>query len=634
MLESGKSLWLCLWFYELPLDALRNDSHALFLESAANDNYADRRGDLTRNQRPLAVLEKQRVVVANPAATVLGVAKGMGTSTARALAENIRLLERDTAAEQRCLQRLCCWAYSVSPTLYPLRDHSLMLEVGSCLRLYGGLEVLLARVRRELVQRGYSYRLGLGPTPKSAELFSIRPLEGGAKENCTEGPGHREGFFLGPLEGGAKENCTEGPGHREGFFLGPLEGVAKESCAEALDHREGFFLGPLESVAKESCAEALSSRPLEGGAKESRWEGLFIEPLEGGAKESRWEGLSSRPLGGGAKESCAEALDRQEEFFLGPLEERLGPLPLKLLVDFPRQVDALARAGLWTFGDILAMPQQALARRCGPEFVHYLNQILGMAEDIGEVFEPPQVFLDHYWFGYEVKANQELLPAVELLLQALCQFLRHTQLQTQELTWLLYGINRKVHSFSVCSSLPHTHWQAWYQLTRLKIDQISLTESIEGIGLESHDLVAGQHHSEDLFQQAGQKEPLHCLLDRLKSRLGLQSVNTIACRDEHLPEFAGYCSLEARPTQLPADANGELRPFWLMQKATQLKEHGGVPCWNGRLILLDGPERIEDNWWENAVSRDYYIARDGAGQQYWVYRDRIEERWYLQGFFS
>ena len=536
MLERGKSLWLCLWFYELPLDALRNDGGALFLDTAANDASVAEELTVARDQRPVAVLEKQRVVVANEAAAVLGVAAQMGISTARALAEDIRLLERDTAAEQRCLQRLCCWAYSVSPTLYPLRDHSLMLEVGSCLRLYGGLDALLIRVRQELAQRGYSYRYGVGPTPKSAELFT-RPLESETK--------------------GSSEEALR---HRERFFSGSLKSEAKGSSEGALHHREGFFSGSLEA--------------------------------------------------------------------------RLGALPLKLLVDFPQQVDALARAGLWTFGDILGMPQQALARRCGTAFVHYLNQILGMAEDIGEVFEPPQAFLDHYWFGYEVKANQELLPAVELLLQALCRFLRHTQLHTQELTWLLYGINRKVHSFNVCSSQPHTNWQAWYQLTRLKVDQISLSGSIEGVGLESQDLVAGQLHSEDLFQSAGQKEPLHCLLDRLKSRLGLQSVSTIACRDEHLPEFAGYCSLEARPTQLPADAHGALRPFWLMQQPILLKEHAGIPCWNGRLILLDGPERIEDNWWEKAVSRDYYIARDGAGQQYWIYHDRMEACWYLQGVFS
>ena len=50
--------------------------------------------------------------------------------------------------------------------------------------------------------------------------------------------------------------------------------------------------------------------------------------------------------------------------------------------------------------------------------------------------------------------------------------------------------------------------------------------------------------------------------------------------------------------------------------------------------MLEGPERIEDNWWLDAVSRDYYVARDPLGQQYWVFRDRLQDHWYIQGIFS
>ncbi len=472
------------------------------------------------------MLEKQRVLVCNAAAAALGIKAGMGTATARALADSVLLLERDPGAEQRRLQQLCCWGYSISPTLYPFRDDCLLLEIGSCLRLYGGIEALLERVERGLSQRGVHYRVGLGPTPKSAVLFSIKPL-----------------------------------GSR-----------ASELSSEALDDPYGSEPG-----------ESTSQQTHQGATAES-------------------------------------------------LEARLAPLPLKLLEDFPRQVDALAKAGLWTFGDILALPRRTLARRCGREFVHHLEQVLGTVEDRQPVFEPPRTFSDDYWFGYEVKANQELLPAIELLLQSFCQFLRNTQLETRQVEWLLYGINRRIHRFDLCSSQPQTHWQAWYQLTRLKVEQLELDQSIEGVGLVSEQLVPGTASSGDLFQQAGQKEPLHSLLDRLKSRLGLQSVSKIACRDEHLPEFAGYCSLDTRPGTVPGE-NGELRPFWLMQEPQHLQVFNGQPCWQGRLELLDGPERIEDNWWERPVSRDYYVARDGGGLLYWVYRDRMENQWYMQGVF-
>jgi protein ImuB len=475
---------------------------------------------------PVAVLEKQRVLVASEAATALGIKPGMGTATARALADDLLLLERDADAEARCLDQLCCWAYSVTPTLYPWRENCLLLEIGSCLKLYGGLEAVLARVREDLARRGYSYQYGLGPTPKSAWLFSIKPLES----------------------------------------------HATDSREEALYHRQGSVSGPPRGIVSDSGGDALS------------------------------------------------------------LEEKLAPLPLRLLQDFPREVDALAKAGLWTFGDILALPRRALARRCGKAFILHLEQVLGTAEDRCQEFQPPREFSDHYWFGYEVKANQELLPAIELLLQALCRFLRNTQLETRQVAWLLYGIDRKIYRIEVFSSLPQTSWSAWYELTRLKVEQLELSEGLEGVGLASRSLVPGSAASGDLFQDRGQKEPLHGLLDRLKSRLGLQSVTRIATRDEHLPEFAGYCSLDTRPANVPLE-NGELRPFWLMQEPERLNEFNGQPCWKGRLELLDGPERIEDNWWDRPASRDYYIARDGSGQLYWIYRDRLDNHWYLQGIF-
>jgi protein ImuB len=56
--------------------------------------------------------------------------------------------------------------------------------------------------------------------------------------------------------------------------------------------------------------------------------------------------------------------------------------------------------------------------------------------------------------------------------------------------------------------------------------------------------------------------------------------------------------------------------------------------WNGPLTLLQGPERIEDNWWQEAVSRDYYVAADRGGQQYWVFHDRLARSWYIHGVFA
>ena len=82
------SLWLCLRFSQLPLQCLNRSE-----------------------EQPVLVLSRQRVLRVNDSAAALGIREGMGSATVRALAGSspVQLLERDTAAEQRCLQQLLRW---------------------------------------------------------------------------------------------------------------------------------------------------------------------------------------------------------------------------------------------------------------------------------------------------------------------------------------------------------------------------------------------------------------------------------------------------------------------------------------------------------------------------------------------
>ena len=474
------SLWLCLRFTQLPLQCMNRSEN-----------------------QPVIVLAGQRVVCANDCAATLGIQPGMASATVRALAgtEPVQLLERDEHAEQRCLQQLCCWAYSITPALHAWRTDCVQLEISGCLNLFQGLGALLAEVRSGIGSRGYRAQYGLAPTPKAAWLLSF------------------------------------------------------------------------------------------------------------------------------ADDDTATAMQL-------PLEQRLAPLPLHLLDDFSSTIDSLRRAGLHSLGDILALPPAALARRCGKTFTHFLQQMLGQREDLQAHYQPPTTFNDEYWFGYEVKANTELLPAAQLLLQSLCCFLRNTQLRTSEITWQLAGIDHRVHEVTVRSTSSHSDWKNWYQLTRLRFEQLQLDNSVEGLAITSRQLQASELESIDLFNPASQREPLAALLDRLGSRLGLQAIEKIGYRDEHLPELALHISNETPGEQHDNKPDSAQRPFWLMPQPQPLRQQRQQLYWKRALKLLYGPERIEDNWWQQAISRDYYIATDDRGQHYWVFRDRLAQQWYIHGVFA
>lgn len=317
-----------------------------------------------------------------------------------------------------------------------------------------------------------------------------------------------------------------------------------------------------------------------------------------------------------------------------PLQERLSPLPLNLLAQFATTVNSLRRAGLHTLGDVLRLPPAALGRRCGKEFTHFLQQLLGQREDLQVDYRPPETFSDEYWFGYEVKTNRELLPTVQRLLQSLCRFLRNTQLQTSEITWQLVGMDHKLQDVCVRSTSSHSDWENWYQLSRIHFERLQLKGSVEGLALVCQQLRPGQQDNIDLFNPHNQREPLASLLDRLRNRLGLQAIEKVGCRDEHLPEFALLTSSDHSGDEQRSAAHCAQRPFWLLPQPKALRQHGVQLYWNGALQLVYGPERIEDNWWQDAVSRDYYIAAGDSGQHYWVFHDRLARQWYIHGVFA
>ena len=73
-----------------------------------------------------------------------------------------------------------------------------------------------------------------------------------------------------------------------------------------------------------------------------------------------------------------------------------------------------------------------------------------------------------------------------------------------------------------------------------------------------------------------------------------------------------------------------------MSKPRLLSEVAAAPCYEGRLTLLAGPERIESGWWDgHDVARDYFVACNPTEALVWIYRERnAGGGWFLHGFFA
>lgn len=317
------------------------------------------------------------------------------------------------------------------------------------------------------------------------------------------------------------------------------------------------------------------------------------------------------------------------------LRQRMTDIPLTLLHkalggEFSDALARLGKAGIGTLGELIEMPSSALGRRCGPTFQNWIGKVIASHDTAARDFQPPHHFHDRLWFGFEIRNQVELQPAMQQLLQALTRFSRTAQHQPSHIEWQMLRLHGNTEAFEVRSSEAHDDPELWFELSRLNLEQRTLGADIEGLALHVHQFHARQAAVSDLFGDTHNREPLHSLVDRLRSRLGLQAVNTIALREAHLPEYSQYLSQDTVSLQLPLTGQAQ-RPFWLFSEPHPVRLENNVLHWNGPLVLLLGPERLEDNWWQQPASRDYYVAQTAAGQPIWLFQDRYSKQWYVQG---
>ena len=479
------SLWLCLRLSNLPLECLSRET-----------------------ERPTVIIQQQRVVSCNDVAASAGVTHNQSTATVHALlsGEDPLLLERDIKLEQRTLERLATWAYSITPTLQVWYSDSLQLEIGSCLRLHGQLPEITERLKLAMLRRGLTVALAVAHNRPAAWLLT------------------------------------------------------------------------------------------------HRGDDLALDPSV-------------------------------------PLLQRLGPLSIELSHfhdegAFTGSIARLKKAGIHHFNQLLSLPNSAVGKRCGKAFSQWLSQVSAHSDDAHRDFQPPPYFYDALWFGFEVRNSNELEPAMAQLLDGFCRFLRTTQLSAQVIEWQLLRNQGAPQPLIVRSSDNISEPSYWLTLSRLKLEGLTIGEDIEGLALQVQQLTESNAVPDDLFQLKRSNEPLHNLTDRLRSRLGLLAVSQLALRDAHLPEHSQHLSsdpLMAKSETAVSSSHKAQRPFWLFEQPQPVHMEGGQLVWQGPLEIIYGPERIEDNWWQQPISRDYYIAQDGQGQPLWLFQDRRSRRWYVHG---
>lgn len=508
-MNAGLSrLWLCIRLIDLPLTALHS--------SEANKTY---------NQNSSVVIEKKRVIFASAAAVDAGVRMGMDITTSQLLTA-CKLFERNREKEEKVLHQLSEALYHFSPYISSYRskttaDSGLLLEIASCLQLFGGIKSLCNQVKQFLQTSGYAFAMSLAHSEKAAWLLSFSPWK--------------------------------------------ISG----------DETKAVFI------------------------------------------------------------------------------ERLNQLPIQVLVDYPKALDALSKSGFGCLGDLAIQIQgksiSSFKKRFDQHFVDLLCDIYDIDKDFSqaslfekprELYQPDEWFEQQIQFEYPIALVEQLAQPIEQLLMQLSDYLRKRQLQTQQIQWQLSDIYRRNACIQVNSDKPQGHWQLLYDLTLIQLEAKELPFEVDSLVLQCKRSMPAQLQSQTLnFDQAGQHQPVQDssrVIAKLKAMLGDAAVYKVSYKDSRLPELtnAVIALAEKSHQQLPDIHAKALRPTWLLSIPQLIEQRHQGLFLQGYIKPIVGPERVIGNWWEQPVARDYYLAVRRDHMPLWIYFDLYQKQWYLHGVFA
>ena len=576
-------LWLALFFPKLPLEA-------------QSERAASRQTALGA-----FVVERGHVCVADDAAEAAGVMPGMRFSTARSMLPEGRVIERDAVAvarEQRMLDALACFCGSITPNVCVAPPASLLLDIGACLRLFGGVHPIVSYLQSGCAERGLSVQVGVAPTPRGAEWLTH--------------------FDHGPS---AHSRAPAVPKVSPGFST-----IVGSASNVTFDNRESRYGIRPES----SC--------------------LTVEALP----------------------------------------DMLARLPLSVLTARVEVINRLRAFGAKNIGHLMAMPRAGLARRIGLEPVEQFLQALGELPDP----RAPVAFPERFHQSVELPAPASDAAMIGFparrLIADFCGWLSARQSGAVRCTLLLTPERRglPVQRLELRLSVPSRDPARFQRLLRERLDRTPLAAPVGDVALEaggSSEVMPLPGYSSSLLDTRQPTATIDELIDRLRARLGEDTVHGLCVHPDHRPE----CATRTAAIGFAEAGNNDgitFRPCMLIEPPEPLGELDGRPMRRGEpLDLLTGPERIESGWWDEGeaisdvesvepsesgrfegtqsadqsdylnpserreglmdesergrcargdVRRDYFLAGSKYGECFWIFRDA--GGWWMQGlgFFS
>ena len=328
----------------------------------------------------------------------------------------------------------------------------------------------------------------------------------------------------------------------------------------------------------------------------------------------------------------------------------LKDLPPAALRLEPEILVKLRKLGLQRIGHFIEMPRSALRRRFGSTLPFRIGQALGQEIETILPVKPIEPYQERLSSLEPIPTATGIVLALQQLLETLCIRLEAEAIGLRNAVFKAYRIDGNIQQIEIGTGQPSRNVNHLFKLFEHKIVTLEPALGFELFVLEATKVEPMTEEQAEMWALSTQNDnKVAELLDRVAARMGEQAICRYLPVEQYWPERSVKLAnplWEKPQTQWRTDWP---RPIHLLSKAEPIFVSALLPDYPPMLfrykgkvhniIKSDGPERIEQEWWQaDGLYRDYYCVEDESGARYWLFRsgpyNAGQPEWFIHGFFA
>lgn len=318
---------------------------------------------------------------------------------------------------------------------------------------------------------------------------------------------------------------------------------------------------------------------------------------------------------------------------LNNVYKELNEIPAIKITDNLNTRKIFSQLGIQSIKDLIDIPISLLSERFNSDLISNLEILLNKKHQVLCKFKPSKTFHDEIQYINALTNKESLIFPMKSLLKSLNEYLIAIHCRCSQIIWeFTTPLNVNI-TMKIKLSRSKNDWSELLNLSRIKLDNINLPKVVEKVSLYCADLIEDKKINNEIFNDNKNKSQYKGnLVDSIVAKVGEKALFTLLTKNEHIPEKAGSITKFDMKQFFEQQTTENTRPLWLLKTPNPIKFLNGKLYFKSSITILSGPERINDNWWENNQQLDYYIARDEEGTNYWIYKSGV--KWFIHGIFS